>query len=83
MNTSLVHPSGALLLEPLGQVVIEVKLTNGKEAVPITYDTPAEKIKGQLNSKHCSVCLKIELLLLPNAIESITVYPDCAIWRRW
>ena len=46
MNTSLLHPSGALLLEPMGQVIIEVKMTN-KDPISITYDTPADKVKGQ------------------------------------
>ena len=48
MNTSVLHLSGALLLEPIGQVVIEVKMPKNKESIPITYDTPADKIKGQL-----------------------------------
>lgn len=48
MNTSVLHPSGALLLEPIGQVVIEVKMSQNKDPIPITYDTPADKIKGQL-----------------------------------
>jgi hypothetical protein len=50
MNTSLLHPSGALLLEPLGQVVIEVKMANSKQTIPITCDTPADKIKGQFSN---------------------------------
>lgn len=48
MNTSVLHPSGALLLEPIGQVVFEVKMANLKDPIPISYDTPADKIKGQL-----------------------------------
>ena len=52
MNTSVLHPSGALLLEPIGQVVIEVKMSQNKDPIPITYDTPADKIKGQLYSMY-------------------------------
>lgn len=47
MNTSTVHSSGALLLEPTNQLVIELKLLL-KEPIPLTYNTPVEKIKGML-----------------------------------
>ena len=47
MNTSSVHSTGALLLEPMNQLVIEVKMVH-KAAIPLTYDTPAEKLKCKL-----------------------------------
>lgn len=47
MNTSSVHCSGALLLEPVNQLVLEVKLQN-KEPFPLTFDTPAEKLQELL-----------------------------------
>ena len=47
MNTSSVHSTGALLLEPMNQLVIEVKMVH-KAAIPLTYDTPAEKLKCEL-----------------------------------
>ena len=47
MNTSVVHSSGALLLEPLNQLVIEVKVHGVRDALPIRYDTPTDRLKGQ------------------------------------
>ena len=52
MNTSSVHSTGALLLEPMNQLVIEVKMVH-KAAIPLTYDTPAEKLKCKL-TRSCS-----------------------------
>ena len=52
MNTSSVHSTGALLLEPMNQLVIEVKMVH-KAAIPLTYETPAEKLKCKLTGS-CS-----------------------------
>lgn len=52
MNTSIIHKSGALLLEPLDHMVIEVSLSGGR-AFAINRDTPREKLKGM------TVCLGI------------------------
>ena len=46
MNTSVVGPNGALLLEPDKQLVLSVKMANSKEPIPISFDTPKEKIQG-------------------------------------
>ncbi len=41
MNTSSVHPSGALLLEPTNlHLIIEIRRHN-KESIPLHYGTPA------------------------------------------
>ena len=46
MNTSSVHTTGALLLEPMNlHLVIEVRRLP-KEPVPLAYDTPAENLNG-------------------------------------
>jgi len=42
MNTSLVHTTGALLLEPMNQLMIDVKMQH-KAHIPLTYNTPANK----------------------------------------
>lgn len=47
MNTGSLHSSGALMLEPMSQLVIEVQL-RGKDPVPISYDTPARAISSEL-----------------------------------
>ena len=47
MNTGLVHSTGALLLEPMNQMVIEVKLQH-KAPIPLTFNTPAEKLRCEL-----------------------------------
>ncbi len=46
MNTSAVHCSGALLLEPINHFMLSVKMTGGREPIAIRYDTPMEKLKG-------------------------------------
>ena len=66
MNTSSVHSTGALLLEPMNQLVIEVKMVH-KAAIPLTYDTPAEKLKCELTipaascTDYCTYLLIFEL----------------------
>ena len=46
MNTSVVHSSGALLLEPPNQLIFSVKTVNNKDPIPITFNTPQEKVAG-------------------------------------
>ena len=72
MNTSILHSTGALLLEPINQMVIEVKLAN-KEPIPISYDTPADKVKGQsqlvLFVNTCTVYILIVNAYVPVHVE--------------
>ena len=58
MNTSVVHQSGALLLEPVNQLVFNVKMMNTKEAIPITFDTPPDKVKGIFDVMVCVASLQ-------------------------
>lgn len=51
MNTSVVGPNGALLLEPDKQLVLNVKMVGSEEPIPISLDTSQEKIQG-IHSKH-------------------------------
>ena len=46
MNSSMVHCSGALLLEPMNQFMLSVKMANRDNPIPITSNTPAKKING-------------------------------------
>lgn len=87
MNTSLLHPSGALLLEPIGQVVIEVKMVN-KDPIPITYDTPANKIKGWLSTYgvyvyvQYTVCVHVLVYIREGCLAIITCNGNfaCTWW---
>ena len=78
MNTSLLHPSGALLLEPVTRVVLEVKMANRAEPVPITFDTPADKVKGQLilviDSK-CILCADVDSVYFAILVKVRTLCP--------
>ncbi len=47
MNTSIIHPSGALLLEPLEHLVLQVELNDGRSIV-INQHTPAHHISSEL-----------------------------------
>ena len=59
MNTSVVHPSGALLLEPVNQLILNVKMVNSKEVIPITFDTPQQKLRGVYRGHGLNSLLKL------------------------
>lgn len=52
MNTSVVHSSGALLLEPINQLVLGVKMVNSEEVIPITAHTPQKELQGMYICVH-------------------------------